>query len=50
MLIVTASLSQTFESQLCLRNIPDQQRPDFLDILTALKDGEDVNLSPSRWI
>jgi hypothetical protein len=29
MLIVTASLSQTFESQLCLRNIPDQQRPDF---------------------
>lgn len=29
MLIVTAFLSQTFESQLCLRNIPDQQRPDF---------------------
>ncbi|MDP2204284.1 MAG: integron integrase [Methylicorpusculum sp.] len=29
MLTVTASLSQAFESQLCLRNIPYQQRRDF---------------------
>jgi hypothetical protein len=29
MLTVTASLSQAFESQLSLRNIPDQQRRDF---------------------
>lgn len=29
MLTVTASLSQAFESQLSLRNIPDQQRSDF---------------------
>jgi integron integrase len=29
MLTVPASLSQTFESQLSLRNIPDQQRRDF---------------------
>ena len=29
MLTVPASLSQTFESQLSLRNIPDQQRHDF---------------------
>lgn len=28
MLTVPASLSQTFESQLSLRNIPDQQRRD----------------------
>jgi hypothetical protein len=29
MFTVTASLSQAFESQLSLRNIPDQQRRDF---------------------
>jgi len=29
MLTVTPSLSQAFESQLSLRNIPDQQRRDF---------------------
>jgi len=29
MLTVTASLNHAFESQLSLRNIPDQQRRDF---------------------